>query len=180
MHCLFRTFHLQQQTGRRTAYHGYCFLHLNPSPLRQPNSRSKLRAMSDPVEELQRNPREAKNRFLTYLKDDFFRLNFYRAHMLYFVVVIAISSVIVYGEGVKNGPKEYRDSHLSYMDALFLTCSAMTTTGKCYSRRSLQLHVDRPQASIQSIWVTSLVSSRLSCASSSLSATFPSSPWSSY
>ncbi|KAJ4985601.1 cation transporter [Stagonosporopsis vannaccii] len=84
--------------------------------------------MPDPVEELQRNPREAKNHFFAYLKDDVFRLNFYRAHMLYFIVVIAISSVIVYGEGVKNGPREYRDSHLSYMDALFLTCSAMTTT----------------------------------------------------
>lgn len=49
--------------------------------------------------------------------------------MLYFIVVIAISSVVVFGEGVKNGPKEYRDSHVTYMDALFLTCSAMTTTG---------------------------------------------------
>ncbi|KAH6639159.1 potassium transport protein-like protein 1 [Boeremia exigua] len=85
--------------------------------------------MPDPVEELQRNPREAKNHFLAYMKDEIFRLNFYRAHMLYFIVVIAISSVIVYGEGVKTGPKEYRDSHLTYMDALFLTCSAMTTTG---------------------------------------------------
>jgi hypothetical protein len=86
--------------------------------------------MSDPVEELQRKPREAKKRFLAYLKDEIWTLNFYRAHMLYFVIVIAVSSVIVYGEGVKNGPKEFRDSHLSYMDALFLTCSAMTTTGK--------------------------------------------------
>lgn len=92
--------------------------------------------MPDPVEELQRNPREAKNHFFAYLKDDVFRLNFYRAHMLYFIVVIAISSVIVYGEGVKNGPKEYKDSHLSYMDALFLTCSAMTTTGRLLGQRS--------------------------------------------
>ncbi len=86
--------------------------------------------MSDPVDELPLDPRKAKSRFLAYLKDDVFRLNFYRAHMLYFIIVIAVSSVIVYGEGVKNGPKEYRDSHLSYMDALFLTCSAMTTTGE--------------------------------------------------
>lgn len=85
--------------------------------------------MPDPVEELQQNPREAKNHFLNYMKDEFLTLNFYRAHMLYFIVVIAISSVIVYGEGVKNGPREYSGSHLSYMDALFLTCSAMTTTG---------------------------------------------------
>ena len=85
-------------------------------------------AMPDPIDEL-RSPRQAKDHFLKYLKDELFTLNFYRAHMLYFIVVIAISSVVVYGEGVKNGPKEYRDSHLSYMDALFLTCSAMTTTG---------------------------------------------------
>ncbi|KAF3050576.1 hypothetical protein E8E11_006636 [Didymella keratinophila] len=51
--------------------------------------------MPDPVEELQQNPREAKNHFLRYLKDEFLTLNFYRAHMLYFIVVIAISSVIV-------------------------------------------------------------------------------------
>jgi hypothetical protein len=86
--------------------------------------------MPDPVEELQRKPKEAKKRFLAYLKDEILTLNFYRAHMLYFIIVIAVSSVIVYGEGVKNGPKELRDSHLSYMNALFLTCSAMTTTGK--------------------------------------------------
>ncbi|OSS53045.1 hypothetical protein B5807_02257 [Epicoccum nigrum] len=85
--------------------------------------------MPDPVEELQRKPKEAKKRFLAYLKDEILTLNFYRAHMLYFIIVIAVSSVIVYGEGVKNGPKELRDSHLSYMNALFLTCSAMTTTG---------------------------------------------------
>jgi len=85
--------------------------------------------MPDPVEELQRKPKEAKKRFLAYLRDEVWALNFYRAHMLYFIIVIVVSSVIVYGEGVKNGPKEFRDSHLSYMDALFLTCSAMTTTG---------------------------------------------------
>ena len=90
--------------------------------------------MPDPVEELQRKPKEAKKRFLAYLKDEVWALNFYRAHMLYFIIVIVVSSVIVYVEGVKNGPKEFRDSHLSYMDALFLTCSAMTTTGKFSAR----------------------------------------------
>jgi hypothetical protein len=49
--------------------------------------------------------------------------------MLYFIVVIAISSVIVYGVGVTHGPKEYRNDHLTYMNALFLCTSAMTTTG---------------------------------------------------
>jgi hypothetical protein len=94
------------------------------SPVTSLNTR-----MADTVEELQ-HPREAKRHFLAYLRDEILTLNFYRAHMLYFVVVIAISSVIVYGEGVANGPKELGQSHLTYMDALFLACSAMTTTGK--------------------------------------------------
>ncbi|KAI8932288.1 hypothetical protein NX059_010484 [Plenodomus lindquistii] len=84
--------------------------------------------MPDPIEEL-RNPRKAKDDFLRYMREEFFRLNFYRAHMLYFIVVIAISSVIVYGQGLVDGPKEVGDAHLTYMDALFLSCSAMTTTG---------------------------------------------------
>ncbi|KAL5426825.1 hypothetical protein PMIN04_001761 [Paraphaeosphaeria minitans] len=76
------------------------------------------------------SPHKTKQEFIKYIRDELFTLNFYRAHMLYFIAVIAISSVIVYGEGVKNGPKDgYYDSHVSYMDALFLTCSAMTTTG---------------------------------------------------
>jgi hypothetical protein len=76
------------------------------------------------------SPQQAKQHFIKYIRHELFTLNFYRAHMLYFIIIIAISSVIVYGEGVKNGPKDgYYDSHLSYMDALFLTCSAMTTTG---------------------------------------------------
>jgi hypothetical protein len=96
--------------------------------------------MADAVEELQ-HPREAKRHFLAYLRDEIFTLNFYRAHMLYFIVVIAISSLIVYGEGVANGPKEIGQSHLTYIDALFLACSAMTTTGKW-----LQLAVVSPAA----------------------------------
>ncbi|KAH9862760.1 hypothetical protein J1614_010853 [Plenodomus biglobosus] len=84
--------------------------------------------MQDPMEEL-RDPRKAKDNFVRYMRHEFFRLNFYRAHMLYFVVVIAISSVIVYGQGRANGPKEVGNEHLTYMNALFLTCSAMTTTG---------------------------------------------------
>lgn len=84
--------------------------------------------MPDPIDEL-RNPRQAKDDFLKYLRQDVFKLNFYRAHMLYFVAVIAISSVVVYGQGIANGPKEIGGAHLTYMDALFLCCSAMTTTG---------------------------------------------------
>ena len=89
--------------------------------------------MADAVEELQ-HPREAKRHFITYLRDEVFMLNFYRTHMLYFIIVIAISSVILYGEGVANGPKEFEQSHLTYMDALFLACSAMTTTGTWLQR----------------------------------------------
>ncbi|KAL1798256.1 hypothetical protein ACET3X_002293 [Alternaria dauci] len=84
--------------------------------------------MHDPIDEL-RNPRQVKNDFLKYLKEEVFKLNFYRAHMLYFIVVIAISSVIVYGQGRANGPEEVGGAHLTYTDALFLSCSAMTTTG---------------------------------------------------
>ncbi|OAK94145.1 TrkH-domain-containing protein [Phaeosphaeriaceae sp. SRC1lsM3a] len=84
--------------------------------------------MPDPVDEL-RNPRQVKKEFLRYLRHEVFTLNFYRTHMLYFIAVIAISSVIVYGAGIASGPKEYRFAHLRYIDALFLCTSAMTTTG---------------------------------------------------
>ncbi|KAF2029479.1 potassium transport protein-like protein 1 [Setomelanomma holmii] len=84
--------------------------------------------MPDPIDEL-RSPRKAKDDFLHYLRHEFSTLNFYRAHMLYFIVVIAISSVILYGVGIARGPKDYRDDHLTYVDALFLCTSAMTTTG---------------------------------------------------
>jgi hypothetical protein len=80
------------------------------------------------IEEL-RNPRQAKDDFIQYLKKEVFSLNFYRAHMLYFVIVIAVSSVIVWGQGLADGPKEVGGAHMAYIDALFLCCSAMTTTG---------------------------------------------------
>ncbi|KAF1837118.1 potassium transport protein 1 [Decorospora gaudefroyi] len=81
-----------------------------------------------PIYELQ-HPRQAKDNFVKYLKEEVFRLNFYRAHMLYFIAVITLSSVIVYVQGVVNGPKEIGGAHLTYVNALFLCCSAMTTTG---------------------------------------------------
>lgn len=84
--------------------------------------------MLDALDELQ-NPRQVKNDFFKYLKEEVFRLNFYRAHMLYFIVVIAISSVIVYGQGIADGPEEIGGAHLTFTNALFLCCSAMTTTG---------------------------------------------------
>lgn len=89
---------------------------------------SKDDIMPDPIDEL-RNPKQAKDDFLTYLHKEVFVLNFYRVHMLYFILVIAISSVIVYGQGLASGPEQVGGAHLTYMDALFLSCSAMTTTG---------------------------------------------------
>ncbi|USP76206.1 hypothetical protein yc1106_03480 [Curvularia clavata] len=68
--------------------------------------------MTDPLDELQ-NPRKAKDDFIKYMKEEVFRLNFYRAHMLYFIVVIALSSVVVYGQGLADGPRELCDAHLS-------------------------------------------------------------------
>lgn len=87
--------------------------------------------MTDPLNELQR-PQKAKDDIVKYLKEELFKLNFYRAHMLYFVVVIALSSVIVYVQGLADGPEMPGGAHLQYVDALFLCCSAMTTTGKLY------------------------------------------------
>lgn len=84
--------------------------------------------MSDPIDEL-RHPRKAKDDFLRYLRKEIFTLNFYRAHMLYFIVIIAISSVVVYGAGIAHGPKQYGQDHLTYVDSLFLCTSAMSTTG---------------------------------------------------
>jgi hypothetical protein len=74
--------------------------------------------MPDPIEEL-RNPRKAKDDLVKYLRREIFTLNFYRAHMLYFII----------GAGIAHGLKPYERDHLTYMDALFLCASAMTTTG---------------------------------------------------
>jgi hypothetical protein len=89
--------------------------------------------MPDAIEELS-HPRKAKKDFVAYLRHELFTLNFYRTHMLYFIAVIAVSSVIVYGAGIASGPKEYGFAHLTYIDALFLCTSAMTTTGRIYTR----------------------------------------------
>ncbi|KAK3068858.1 hypothetical protein LTS18_000500, partial [Coniosporium uncinatum] len=88
--------------------------------------------MTDLEEEVKRainDPERAKRKTWRYLRDDVLTLNFYRSHMLYFIIIILISSVIVYGQGLANGTQENGGSELSYIDALFLCCSAMTTTG---------------------------------------------------
>lgn len=84
--------------------------------------------MSDPWEELQ-HPQEAKEHFIDYLRNEVLHLNFYRVHMLYFIICIAISSIIVYGDSLANDSGSQNGNPLRYIDALFLCCSAMTTTG---------------------------------------------------
>ncbi|KAL8831189.1 MAG: hypothetical protein Q9191_001001 [Dirinaria sp. TL-2023a] len=61
---------------------------------------------------------------------DYFRWNFYRVHLSYFILTIIVSSVIVYGSGV-NGNSDDAEAQfrLRYIDALFLCASAMTNTG---------------------------------------------------
>ena len=66
--------------------------------------------------------------FGEFIKQEIFHLNFYRVHMIYFISVTLIASVIIYGEGLANSD-EVKGSKLAYIDALFLSCSAMTTTG---------------------------------------------------
>ena len=84
----------------------------------------------------------------TYKK--LFHLNFYRVHMLYFVIVIAVSSVILYGEGRANDPGEIGGQPFRYIDALFMCASAMTTTG--LTLLSLKIPNLLVQGSILSIW----------------------------
>lgn len=79
--------------------------------------------------ELSSHPSKAKSWFKRYLRTDVFVWNFYRVHMLYFIVVIILASVIVYGEGIANDPTQINGSKLRYVDALFICASAMTTTG---------------------------------------------------
>lgn len=74
-------------------------------------------------------------RLKQYLHDEIFTLNFYRVHMSYFVFATLISSVIIYGPGLAVDPDEVAGNRLRYIDALFLSCSAMTTTGKLFPCR---------------------------------------------
>lgn len=76
-----------------------------------------------------KNPKKAKRDFWKWIHEDVLQLNFYRVHMSYFILGILVSSVIVYGEGLSNAKQEINGGKLRYVDALFLCCSAMTTTG---------------------------------------------------
>ena len=80
-----------------------------------------------------KEPKRAKAAFLQWLDDEVLQLNFYRAHMLYFIMMSLLASVIVYGEGIANndhGVYGASRTKLRYIDALFLCTSAMTTTGE--------------------------------------------------
>ena len=58
------------------------------------------------------------------------KLNFYRIHLFYFLFTVLISSVIVYGSTANgNSGDAEKEFHLRYVDALYLTTSAMTNTG---------------------------------------------------
>ena len=87
-----------------------------------------IHTMPEPLHEPQ-NPHAAEEHFLHYLRNEILQLNFYRAYMLYFTVCITISSIAIYGDGIANGKGSQSAARLSYIDALFLCCSAMTTTG---------------------------------------------------
>lgn len=57
-------------------------------------------------------------------------MNFYRGHIIYFVVTIIVSSIIIYGSGI-NGNSDDAEAFfkLRYIDAIFLCTSAMTNAG---------------------------------------------------
>lgn len=71
------------------------------------------------------------NAILSYLKrHGWFQMNFYRIHVIYFLLTIIISSVIMYGSTVNDNSGDAEAlSRLRYIDAIFLCTSAMTNTG---------------------------------------------------
>jgi len=59
-----------------------------------------------------------------------FHLNFYRIHLSYFIIVILLASVIMYGSTTNgNSGDAEAEFRLRYIDALFLCTSSMTNTG---------------------------------------------------
>ena len=58
------------------------------------------------------------------------KLNFYRVHIIYFLLTIILSSIIMYGSGVNGNSGDTEASFkLRYIDAIFLCTSSMTNTG---------------------------------------------------
>ena len=59
-----------------------------------------------------------------------FELNFYRVHLLYFLLTTILSSIIMYGSGINSNSGNAEASFkLRYIDAIFLCASAMTNAG---------------------------------------------------
>ena len=57
-------------------------------------------------------------------------MNFYRVHIIYFLLTIILSSIIMYGSGVDGNSGDAEASFkLRYIDAIFLCASAMTNAG---------------------------------------------------
>lgn len=68
------------------------------------------------------NKATAVDKGTSFVRHDLFKVNFYRLHLLYFVVVIIIGSLFVFLLP-NNG------TNISYIDALMLSTSALTTSG---------------------------------------------------
>lgn len=57
-------------------------------------------------------------------------MNFYRGHIIYFLLTIMLSSIIMYGSGINGNSDDAQESFkLRYIDAVFLCTSAMTNAG---------------------------------------------------
>ena len=58
------------------------------------------------------------------------KMNFYRLHIVYFLLTIILLSIVMYGSGVNGNSGDAEASFkLRYIDAIFLCASAMTNAG---------------------------------------------------
>ena len=63
-------------------------------------------------------------------RSGWFKMNFYRMHLIYFLLTIILSSVIMYGSSISGNSDEAEARFkLRYIDAIFLCTSAMTNAG---------------------------------------------------
>ena len=88
------------------------------------------RSQSSHSQDQSPKPRDGGSKLLQSLRLEILQLNFYRVHMAYFIVVILIFSVIMYGSGIADNPTEDYGGRLEFIDALFICTSAMTSTGE--------------------------------------------------
>ena len=57
-------------------------------------------------------------------------MNFYRVHLIYFLLTTILSSIIMYGSGINGNSDDAQvQFRLRYIDAIFLCASAMTNAG---------------------------------------------------